>query len=113
MNDIVESRAIRAVFPADDLPLVSSIKGVLGHCLGAAGALEALATTLTLYHQLVPPTANCAEPDEECGLDVVAEGARPASVRHALSNSFAFGGLNAVLAFSAWKPIPSAASPAM
>ena len=113
MNDIVESRAIRAVFPADGLPLVSSIKGVLGHCLGAAGALEALATALTLYHQLVPPTANCTEPDEECGLDVVAEGARPARVRHALSNSFAFGGLNAVLAFSAWKPITSGPNPAM
>lgn len=105
INDSVESQAIRAVFPTERLPLVSSIKGVLGHCLGAAGALEALATALTLHHQLVPPTANCTEPDEECGLDVVAEGARPARVQHALSNSFAFGGLNAVLAFSASQPV--------
>lgn len=100
MNDIIESKAIRAVFAAEDLPLVSSIKGVLGHSLGAAGALEALATTLALHHRIVPPTANCTEPDEECGLDVVPEGARPAAIRHALSNSFAFGGLNAVLAFT-------------
>jgi nodulation protein E len=107
MNDLVESRAIRSVFPADHLPLVSSIKGVLGHCLGAAGALEALATRLMLHHQMVPPTANCTEPDDECGLDVVAEGVRHASVRHALSNSFAFGGLNAVLAFSASTPVTS------
>jgi len=99
MNDAVESRAIRAVFPAENLPLVSSIKGVLGHSLGAAGALEALVTTLALHHQIVPPTANCTEPDEDCGLDVVPEGARQAAVRYALSNSFAFGGLNAVLAF--------------
>jgi len=99
MNDIVESKAIRAIFPAEDLPLVSSIKGVVGHCLGAAGALEALATALTIHHQLAPPTANCTEPDEECGLDVLAGGAQHATVRHALSNSFAFGGLNAVLAF--------------
>lgn len=99
MNDAVESRAIRAVFPAENLPLVSSIKGVLGHSLGAAGALEALVTTLALHHQIVPPTANCTEPDEDCGLDVVPEGARHATISHALSNSFAFGGLNAVLAF--------------
>ncbi|WP_199084472.1 beta-ketoacyl-[acyl-carrier-protein] synthase family protein [Bosea sp. ASV33] len=99
MNDAIESRAIRAVFPAASLPLVSSTKGVLGHSLGAAGAFEALVTTLSLHHQIVPPTANCTEPDEECGLDVVPGGPRPVSVRHALSNSFAFGGLNAVLAF--------------
>ncbi|MEZ2405435.1 beta-ketoacyl synthase [Bosea sp. RCC_152_1] len=99
INDVVESRAIRAVFPNGKPPPVSSIKGVLGHCLGAAGAFEALATALALHHQIVPPTANCSEPDAECGLDVVPEGARQAVLRHALSNSFAFGGLNAVLAF--------------
>jgi nodulation protein E len=99
MNDAIESRAIRAIFPAESLPLVSSTKGVLGHGLGAAGAIEALVTTLALHHQIVPPTANCTEPDEECGLDVVPEGPRHVTVRHALSNSFAFGGLNAVLAF--------------
>lgn len=98
INDIVESKAIREIFSAGRLPLVSSVKGVFGHALGAAGALEALVTVLTLHHQLVPPTANCNEPDEECGLDVVPEGARKVPVRHALSNSFAFGGLNAVLA---------------
>lgn len=97
MNDAVESAAIKKLF-AGALPLVSSIKGVVGHSLGAAGAIEAMATALTLHHQLVPPTANSDEPDPEIGLDVVADGARNIDLTHALSNSFAFGGLNAVLA---------------
>lgn len=101
MNDQVESAVIRAVFEGASLPLVSSIKAVLGHSLGAAGALEAMATVKALQQQLVPPTANCTDPDPALGLDFVTEGARRTTVRHALSNSFAFGGLNAVLAFSA------------
>lgn len=98
MNDLVESTAIRAVFADAALPLVSSTKGVMGHSLGAAGAIEALVTALALHHQIVPPTANCTEPDDAIGLDVVADGARAQNFGHALSNSFAFGGLNAVLA---------------
>ncbi|WP_176592709.1 beta-ketoacyl synthase [Sphingobium sp. EM0848] len=101
MNDEVESAVIRAVFDGAPLPLVSSVKAVLGHSLGAAGALEAVMTVKALQEQLVPPTANCTEPDPALGLDFVADGARRTTVRHALSNSFAFGGLNAVLAFSA------------
>ncbi|WP_150290582.1 beta-ketoacyl-[acyl-carrier-protein] synthase family protein [Sphingobium estronivorans] len=101
MNDEVESAVIRAVFDGAPLPLVSSVKAVLGHSLGAAGALEAVMTVKALQEQLVPPTANCTDPDPALGLDFVAEGARRTPVRHALSNSFAFGGLNAVLAFSA------------
>jgi nodulation protein E len=97
MNDLVESAAIRAVF-GDSAPPVSSTKGVMGHSLGAAGAIEAMVTALALHHQLVPPTANCTEPDPAIGLDVVAEGARAVRFETALSNSFAFGGLNAVLA---------------
>jgi nodulation protein E len=98
MNDLVESTAIKAVFEGGAWPLVSSIKGVVGHGLGAAGAIEAMATALALHHSLIPPSANFLEPDPAIELDVVPNSARPADIRAALSNSFAFGGLNAVLA---------------
>ena len=81
---------------ADNLA-VSSSKGVLGHSLGAAGALELAATALAVDRQVIPPTANFEEPDPECDLDVVPNVARPAFIRKAISNSFAFGGLNGVL----------------
>jgi nodulation protein E len=99
-NDVTEARAIHTVFEghADALP-VSSTKSMHGHALGAAGALEGAATLLALHHQVLPPTANYDEPDPECALDVVPNRARPGSVEYALSNSFAFGGMNAVLAF--------------
>ena len=73
-----------------------------GHGLGAAGAFEAVLTILGLRHGLLPPTANFTTPDPQCDLDVVPNEARRASVEYALSNSFAFGGLNAVLVFRAW-----------
>ncbi len=104
MNDLLESTAIKSVFQDCEYPLVSSNKGVVGHSLGAAGAIEAMATALTLRHQLVPPTANHEELDPAIGLDVVPNTARRAEVRYALSNSFAFGGLNAVLAFRYYNP---------
>jgi 3-oxoacyl-(acyl-carrier-protein) synthase len=72
-----------------------------GHALGAAGAMEAVATVLALQKGLIPPTANYQEPDPECDLDYVPNSARNLSVEYALSNSFAFGGLNAVLVFRA------------
>jgi nodulation protein E len=99
-NDPTETRAIREVFGAhaDRLP-VSSTKSMHGHGLGAAGALETIATFLALREGYLPPTANYTEPDPECDLDYVPNEARPAQVEWALSNSFAFGGLNAVLAF--------------
>ena len=99
-NDATETAAIRAVFgaQADRLP-VSSTKSMHGHALGAAAALEAAATVLAIAEGILPPTANYTEPDPECNLDVVPNSARPAPVEFALSNSFAFGGLNAVLAF--------------
>jgi nodulation protein E len=96
MNDKVESGAIRDVFDGKPPP-VSSSKAVLGHSLGATGALEALVCAKALHEQLVPPTANCDEPDESLGVDMVPEGARKTSFSAAMSNSFAFGGLNAVL----------------
>ena len=70
---------------------------MLGHSLGAAGALELAATALALHKQTIPPTANYEEPDPDCDLDFVPNVARDARIRNAMSNSFAFGGLNAVL----------------
>jgi nodulation protein E len=101
-NDPVESKAIRAVFGAHaDKLAVSSTKSMHGHALGAAGALEAVATVLALHHGILPPTANYNEPDPECDLDYIPNQPRAARVGAALSNSFAFGGLNAVVAFRA------------
>jgi nodulation protein E len=98
LNDRVETVALRKAFgaSAEDLA-VSSSKGVLGHSLGAAGALEFAATALALHHQTIPPTANFEEADPDCNLDFVPNAARDAAIRYALSSSFAFGGLNAAL----------------
>lgn len=99
-NDATEVEAIRGVFGAHaEKLLTSSTKSMHGHALGAAGALEAAATLAALHQGLIPPTANFTEPDPACDLDVVPNTARAAQVEWALSNSFAFGGLNAVLAF--------------
>ncbi len=99
-NDPAETAAIRSVFGAhSDRLAVSSTKSMHGHALGAAGALEAVATVLALEHGLLPPTANFIAPDPACDLDVIPNVARPAQVEYAMSNSFAFGGLNAVLIF--------------
>ena len=101
-NDSTETAAIRKVFGAHaDRLAVSSTKSMHGHTLGAAGALEAVATLLALWHGLLPPTANYLEPDPACDLDVVPNQARSLQVEFALSNSFAFGGLNAVLVLRA------------
>ncbi|MGD0964061.1 MAG: beta-ketoacyl-[acyl-carrier-protein] synthase family protein [Candidatus Acidiferrales bacterium] len=103
-NDPTETRAIREVFGTHaDKIAVSSTKSLHGHALGAAGALEAIATILALYHGILPPTANYNERDPECDLDYVPNQPRAARVEAALSNSFAFGGLNAVLAFRAYR----------
>jgi nodulation protein E len=101
-NDPTEVAAIRSVFGAHAGRLaISSTKSMHGHALGAAGALEALATVLALRDGVLPPTANYQVPDPDCDLDVIPNQARSARVEYALSNSFAFGGLNAVLALRA------------
>ncbi|MFI5372469.1 MAG: beta-ketoacyl-[acyl-carrier-protein] synthase family protein [Candidatus Eisenbacteria bacterium] len=101
-NDPTETRAIHQVFGAHASAVaVSSTKSMHGHALGAAGALEAVATVLALHYGVLPPTANFIAPDPECDLDVIPHHAREVRVEAALSNSFAFGGLNAVLAFRA------------
>ena len=98
MNDRTEAQAIYSVFGnrAAHVP-VSSSKGVLGHSLGGSGALEFAATVLALHTQTIPPTANFEAPDPACALDCVPNVARRAPIGVAMSNSFAFGGLNAVL----------------
>ncbi len=96
-NDVTETEAIREVFRMP--PPVSSTKSMHGHALGAAGALEAAATVLALDRGVLPPTVNFGAADEQCELDVIPNVARAAQVEAAFSNSFAFGGLNGVLAF--------------
>jgi len=97
-GDPAEARAIRAVFgPHVDRVAVSSTKSMTGHLLGAAGALEALLCIRALETGLLPPTINLERPDPECALDHVANKARQARARVALSNSFGFGGSNATL----------------
>ncbi|MGA2274642.1 MAG: beta-ketoacyl-[acyl-carrier-protein] synthase family protein [Bryobacteraceae bacterium] len=98
-NDATETVALKAVFGAHAGKLaVSSTKSMHGHALGAAAALECLATVLALRDGVLPPTANYNIPDPECDLDVIPNHARQQQVEWAISNSFAFGGLNAVLA---------------
>jgi nodulation protein E len=99
-NDTCETGAIRLVFARHAEKLaVSSTKSMHGHALGAAGALEAVATVLSLHNNILPPTANYVEWDPECDLDVIPNLPREARCEYALSNSFGFGGLNAVLVF--------------
>lgn len=101
INDAMEIAAIRNVFGDHAKQLsVSSTKSLHGHVLGGTSALEAVITSLAVYHGVLPPTANYQEQDPDCDLDVVPNESRKKTIRHALSNSFAFGGLNAVIAFS-------------
>ncbi len=101
-NDRIETEAIRAVFGAHAGRLaVSSTKSMHGHALGAGSAIEAVASVLALRRGVLPPTANFTQADPLCDLDVIPNHAREQQVEACLSNSFAFGGLNAVLAFKA------------
>ncbi len=100
-NDRAESKAINALFGARDVQLpVSSTKSMIGHALGASGGLEALATLAALEHGILPPTINFLEADPDCAIDPVANTPRQFAASRALSNSFAFGGLNVSLAFA-------------
>jgi 3-oxoacyl-[acyl-carrier-protein] synthase II len=100
-NDPTETKAIKLIFGerAKQVP-ISSTKSMIGHTLGAAGAIESIATILTLKNDVVPPTANFTEPDEGCDLDYVPNKAREKTVNIALSNSFGFGGNNAAIVLS-------------
>jgi 3-oxoacyl-[acyl-carrier-protein] synthase II len=79
---------------------MSSTKSAIGHLLGAAGAVEAVFSILSIKNQILPPTLNLENPSEGCDLDLVAKAAKERPVRYALSNSFGFGGTNASLIFS-------------
>ena len=104
VGDTAETRAIKQVFGGHAYRLaVSSVKSMTGHLLGAAGGVESLATVLTIYHGLIPPTINYDEPDPGCDLDYVPNKARQAEVRVALTNSFGFGGTNATLVFKQYE----------
>ena len=97
-NDRCETEAIKKVFGAHSTMLaVSSTKSMTGHQLGAAGGVEAVITALAIYEGLVPPTINLDHPDEQCDLDYVPHRPRKKDIRVALSNTFGFGGVNAVL----------------
>ncbi|MHB9022545.1 MAG: beta-ketoacyl-[acyl-carrier-protein] synthase family protein [Halothiobacillus sp.] len=97
-GDTVEAASLNAVFGAHMASIpVSSTKAVHGHLMGAGGAVELIISILAMNQHIIPPTANCRIPDATLGIDMVAEGARPARMDAVMSNSFAFGGSNAVL----------------
>ena len=96
-NDVNETRAIKVVFGSKPNLVVTSTKSMHGHAMGATGAIEMIVTVLAIHRGLIPPTANYSVPDPECDLDYSPNQARERTVRAAISNSFAFGGLNAVL----------------
>jgi 3-oxoacyl-[acyl-carrier-protein] synthase II len=98
LNDKYETAAIKAVFGEQAKKVaISSTKSMTGHLLGAAGAIEAIATTLAITNSLVPPTVNYTNPDPECDLDYVPNKARTMEIKAALSNSLGFGGHNATI----------------
>ena len=100
LNDKCETMAIKAVFGEDAHRIpVSSTKSMMGHLIGAAGAIEAIVCILAMQHGMVPPTINLEHPDPDCDLDYVPNVARQQRVRAAMSNSFGFGGHNSVLLF--------------
>jgi 3-oxoacyl-[acyl-carrier-protein] synthase II len=100
LNDVSETRGIKAAFGTRAYDIsISSIKSMIGHCLGAAGGIEAVATLLSLHEGIIPPTVNYTTPDPECDLDYTPHQARKKEIRTAISNSFAFGGNNVCLVF--------------
>jgi len=97
-NDKNETAAIKEVFGAN-IPPVSSIKGQIGHCLGAAGAIEAVVCLMAMRDEILPPTINYENPDPDCDLDYIPNVARKCKVEYAMSNSFGFGGTNGSVIF--------------
>jgi 3-oxoacyl-[acyl-carrier-protein] synthase II len=104
IGDASETRVIKLAMGEEDAYriAVSGTKGATGHCLGAAGAIEAVFTTLAVHQGKLPPTINYDVVDPECDLDYVPNEARDAEVRYALNNSFGFGGHNACVVVKRW-----------
>lgn len=99
-NDKNESLAIKEIFKNyKNIPPVSSIKGQIGHCLGASGTIEAVVSLMSMQNNIIPPTINYETKDEDCTLDYVTEGSREIELNVIMSNSFGFGGTNGVLIF--------------
>ena len=103
LNDLAESQAITKVFGTPGPP-VTSIKGVTGHSLGAAGAIEAVAVSLTIERGIIPPTAGLEQLDPDIQIDVVVGEPRPFTPGPVLSNSFGFGGHNGCLVLAPYRP---------
>lgn len=101
-NDVGESLAIEQLFGENNKVKVSSSKSMTGHLLGAAGAIEAVLTVAALEQQILPPNIGLTNQDKKCNLDVITKATHDDSAEYALSNSFGFGGHNAVLAFRRW-----------
>jgi 3-oxoacyl-[acyl-carrier-protein] synthase II len=109
LNDKSETAAIKAVFKEQAYKVpISSTKSMTGHLLGASGAVEALVCVKVLEHQILPPTINYQTPDPDCDLDYVPNEARFTTVRHAISNSFGFGGHNATIVLSKYADLGNA-----
>ncbi len=108
LNDVAETKGIKRLFGerAKQVP-ISGIKSMIGHCLGSAGGIEAVATVLTLENGIVPPTIHYEVPDPLCDLDYTPNRALRRDVRIGLSNSFAFGGNNVCLVFKKFTPAPT------
>ena len=98
-NDSAESKAIKQVFAKNDHVKVSSTKGMTGHALGAAGAIEAVATIGAIQHNQMPVNVGVVNQDEACDIELVNDDNKKAPVNYAISNSFGFGGHNAVIVF--------------
>ena len=104
LNDVYETKAIKSVFKEKALSIaVSSTKSMTGHLLGGAGGIETVFTALTIYNGIIPPTINLDNPDRDCDLDYVPNTARKTDVNTAMTNSFGFGGTNAVLILSKYR----------
>jgi 3-oxoacyl-[acyl-carrier-protein] synthase II len=105
LNDATETQAIKACFGEHAYQVaISSTKSMLGHTFGAAGAIEAAISVLSIVHGIMPPTINLEHPDPACDLDYIPNHAREAAVHIALSNSMGFGGHNTCLIFKEYRP---------
>ena len=102
-NDWYETMAVKKLFGKENAPLMSSTKGQVGHCLGAAGAIEAVISIMAMRDGVIPPTINYTTPDEDCDLDVVPNEARKVDLNIVMSNSFGFGGTNGSIILKKYK----------